>query len=464
MVVKIDGRTCGCGRAGLPGGVRRPPLDGGARAAPLDDKGHHTKLFDIAEHKGKDHVTSGVIEKALREDDKMAERADGRGARHARRRMASAGNLLDVDAIVLGGGMGMRFGAQYLDEHQGRACGRTSSRYEPPRARRRRARATSAARSAPRCSSSRVAPSPPGTSTRIHAPNPSSSTASQLGRATRPVPSSWRATARRSCSSTAGPTAPTRGGCVLDGLARADRGRSPSTCPASGRRTGSTTATCCAQLDEFAAAVRRLRARREAREARRSSSGNSLGGVRRAAAGASASRRALAGVVADRAGRPGHAALVRRSIERDPVRAHARCAAGSGARGASCAPRSARAYRLLAFADQRRPPSGASSTRSPATTATRRASRAARDRRGGMLPELQRPVRPRAIACPVLLVWGDRDRLVSHRGAERVLDALPGTRVELLEGVRPLPADRGDRSACSSCCSSFPREPLARAA
>jgi pimeloyl-ACP methyl ester carboxylesterase len=34
----------------------------------------------------------------------------------------------------------------------------------------------------------------------------------------------------------------------------------------------------------------------------------------------------------------------------------------------------------------------------------------------------------------VLLVWGTRDRMVPHTGARVVLDALPATRVELIEG------------------------------
>jgi pimeloyl-ACP methyl ester carboxylesterase len=36
-------------------------------------------------------------------------------------------------------------------------------------------------------------------------------------------------------------------------------------------------------------------------------------------------------------------------------------------------------------------------------------------------------------------VWGDRDRLVFHRGAERVLDVVPGSRLELLPGVGHCP-------------------------
>lgn len=56
-----------------------------------------------------------------------------------------------------------------------------------------------------------------------------------------------------------------------------------------------------------------------------------------------------------------------------------------------------------------------------------------------LLPELTGCFELERIACPVLLVWGDRDRMVPHRGAEQVLAALPGTAVELLEGVGHCP-------------------------
>jgi pimeloyl-ACP methyl ester carboxylesterase len=40
---------------------------------------------------------------------------------------------------------------------------------------------------------------------------------------------------------------------------------------------------------------------------------------------------------------------------------------------------------------------------------------------------------------PLLLIWGDRDRLVFHRGAERVLNSVPSARLELLKGVGHCP-------------------------
>ncbi|WP_372790711.1 alpha/beta fold hydrolase [Paraconexibacter sp.] len=56
-----------------------------------------------------------------------------------------------------------------------------------------------------------------------------------------------------------------------------------------------------------------------------------------------------------------------------------------------------------------------------------------------MLPELSMPFRLERIEVPVLLIWGDRDRMVSHTGARHLLEALPDTRYELLEHVGHCP-------------------------
>jgi len=71
------------------------------------------------------------------------------------------------------------------------------------------------------------------------------------------------------------------------------------------------------------------------------------------------------------------------------------------------------------------------------------------------------------IAVPVLLVWGDRDRLVFARGAERVLETVPDARLELLKGSVIAPRWRPQRGSPSCCCSSVtsakPRRLRARA-
>jgi pimeloyl-ACP methyl ester carboxylesterase len=56
-----------------------------------------------------------------------------------------------------------------------------------------------------------------------------------------------------------------------------------------------------------------------------------------------------------------------------------------------------------------------------------------------VLPELHGCFALGEVAVPVLLVWGDRDRMVTHQGARRVIDALPATTYVLLDGVGHCP-------------------------
>jgi pimeloyl-ACP methyl ester carboxylesterase len=56
-----------------------------------------------------------------------------------------------------------------------------------------------------------------------------------------------------------------------------------------------------------------------------------------------------------------------------------------------------------------------------------------------LIPELREPYELDRIKARLLLIWGDRDRLVFHRGAQRILDTVPGARLELLGGVGHCP-------------------------
>lgn len=56
-----------------------------------------------------------------------------------------------------------------------------------------------------------------------------------------------------------------------------------------------------------------------------------------------------------------------------------------------------------------------------------------------LLPELRDPFDLPAIDCPVLLIWGDRDRMVYASGAARVLDEVADARLELLQGCGHCP-------------------------
>jgi pimeloyl-ACP methyl ester carboxylesterase len=96
------------------------------------------------------------------------------------------------------------------------------------------------------------------------------------------------------------------------------------------------------------------------------------------------------------------------------------------------------AYRQLAFA---RPRATAGAIVSSFTShfRDRRAVAGYLDVGRRMLPELNDPFRLDAVRVPVLLVWGDRDRMVSHKGSRRIIDAVPETTYELLRGVGHCP-------------------------
>lgn len=50
-----------------------------------------------------------------------------------------------------------------------------------------------------------------------------------------------------------------------------------------------------------------------------------------------------------------------------------------------------------------------------------------------MISELRDPFELERIACPVLIVWGDRDAMVFRTGAERVLAVVPDASLELID-------------------------------
>ena len=80
-----------------------------------------------------------------------------------------------------------------------------------------------------------------------------------------------------------------------------------------------------------------------------------------------------------------------------------------------------------------------------------------------LMPELSDPFRLERITCPVLVVWGEQDRMVMSKGAQRVIDAVPGARLELLDGCGHCPqVECPDRF--TDLLLEFPQLPLADAA
>jgi len=114
-VVKRNGARCPCGRRGcLEAYAGRAAME--AKARREQAAGVETDLFEIMRKRGKDRLTSSVWEHALREKDPLTESLIRRAVRYLGTGIASACNLLDVEAVVIGGGLGVRFGERYSAE------------------------------------------------------------------------------------------------------------------------------------------------------------------------------------------------------------------------------------------------------------------------------------------------------------------------------------------------------------
>jgi glucokinase len=86
-----------------------------ARARRRVEQKEKTVLFEIMEERGRDRLSSGIWERALARDDQMAlelleDAVEALGAG-----VASAVNLLDPDAVVIGGGLGIRLGEPWVE-------------------------------------------------------------------------------------------------------------------------------------------------------------------------------------------------------------------------------------------------------------------------------------------------------------------------------------------------------------
>ncbi len=113
-VVKRGGAKCPCGRRGcLEAYAGRSAMEAEARRR--QEEGHETRLFKLMEKHDKPRLTSGIWERALEHDDELAEELIERAVEALGTGIASAVNLLDPEAVILGGGLGVRFGERLMD-------------------------------------------------------------------------------------------------------------------------------------------------------------------------------------------------------------------------------------------------------------------------------------------------------------------------------------------------------------
>jgi len=122
MVVKRGGARCTCGRRGcMEAYAGRAAME--IKARKEVNNGAKTDLFKIMEERGRDRLTSGVWARALKHGDDLATRLIDRAVKALGVGIASAVNLLDPEAVIIGGGLGVRFGEKYV--------GRIATRMHP---------------------------------------------------------------------------------------------------------------------------------------------------------------------------------------------------------------------------------------------------------------------------------------------------------------------------------------------
>jgi glucokinase len=131
VVVKRNGARCTCGRRGcVEAYAGRAAME--ARARRLAKRGGRTDLFKIEEHRGQTRLTSGIWERALEKGDSMTIALVDRAVEALGAGIASALNLLDVEAVLIGGGMGTRLGQPYVERIERAMMPHLFASHRPP--------------------------------------------------------------------------------------------------------------------------------------------------------------------------------------------------------------------------------------------------------------------------------------------------------------------------------------------
>jgi glucokinase len=114
VVVVIDGARCTCGRLGcMEAYAGRGSMEAYVRQM-HDEKGRKTDLFKLMKEHDRTRLTSGIWERALQHGDKLAIQTIDRAVEALGAGVASVVNVLDVEGVVIGGGLGVRLGDPYV--------------------------------------------------------------------------------------------------------------------------------------------------------------------------------------------------------------------------------------------------------------------------------------------------------------------------------------------------------------
>lgn len=131
VVVKRGGPRCSAGHPGcMEAYAGRGMMEETARLEVA--RGRKTRLFDLMNEHGRDRLSSGIWERALHHEDKLAHELMIRAEKALAAGIASIVNLLDPECVILGGGMGIRFADRYLHKIEHRMAEYLFDPEDPP--------------------------------------------------------------------------------------------------------------------------------------------------------------------------------------------------------------------------------------------------------------------------------------------------------------------------------------------
>jgi glucokinase len=112
MCVKPSGRRCNCGLRGcMEAYAGRASLEERARR---ESRKRKTVLFELMQRRGRDSLTSGIWVRALEEGDAVATQLVDEAVVALGIAIGSAVTLLDVERVIIGGGLGERLGEPWV--------------------------------------------------------------------------------------------------------------------------------------------------------------------------------------------------------------------------------------------------------------------------------------------------------------------------------------------------------------
>jgi glucokinase len=114
MPVQLGGALCGCGRRGcVEAYAGRANMEQAVAVAV--SKGRRSLLTELAAERGKERLTAGLWSKALEKGDELANEVLGDAVAALAAGIGAAVNLLDLDRVVVGGGLAGKLGQPMVD-------------------------------------------------------------------------------------------------------------------------------------------------------------------------------------------------------------------------------------------------------------------------------------------------------------------------------------------------------------